>query len=47
MTTSNTVKTAALLAALTGLFLVLGTALGGMSGAIVALVFAAALNFGT
>ncbi|RIK39776.1 MAG: protease HtpX, partial [Chloroflexi bacterium] len=33
--------------ALTGLFLVLGTALGGMSGAIVALVFAAALNFGT
>lgn len=46
MTTSNTVKTAALLAALTGLFLVLGTALGGIGGAVIALVFAALLNFG-
>ena len=41
----NTVKTAALLAAITGLFLVIGFLIGGMSGMVVALVMAGLMNF--
>jgi heat shock protein HtpX len=41
----NTVKTAVLLAAITGLFLVLGFALGGVTGLIMAFAFAGVLNF--
>ena len=41
----NTVKTAVLLAAITGLFLVLGFALGGMTGLIMAFAFAGVMNF--
>jgi heat shock protein HtpX len=47
MTTANTVKTAGLLAALTGLFVLLGGAVGGAGGATIALVFALILNFGS
>lgn len=43
----NTVKTAVLLAALSGLFLAIGFALGGLTGLIVAFGFAAALNLFT
>jgi heat shock protein HtpX len=41
----NTAKTAVLLAAITGLFLLLGVLLGGMSGLIMAFVFAGIMNF--
>jgi heat shock protein HtpX len=41
----NRVKTAMLLAALTGLFLFVGQALGGRAGFIIALLFAAGMNF--
>jgi heat shock protein HtpX len=41
----NAVKTAVLLAALSGLFLLLGVLLGGMTGLIVAAVFAGLMNF--
>jgi heat shock protein HtpX len=45
MTTTNYLKTALLLGALTGLIVVCGFWLGGKSGMLIALVFAAALNF--
>ena len=45
MTTTNYLKTALLLGLLTGLILVVGRALGGEQGMIVALVFAAVMNF--
>ena len=41
----NTLKTAALLGLLTGLIVLIGTSLGGRGGAVVALVFAAVMNF--
>lgn len=40
-------RTTLLLAALTGLFLVAGQAMGGQQGLIIALIFAAAMNFGS
>ncbi len=43
----NNVKTALLLAILTGLFLVAGDALGGQNGMVLALVLAAVLNLGS
>jgi heat shock protein HtpX len=43
----NTLKTTLLLGMLTGLLLVIGQLLGGRSGMMVALVFAAILNFGS
>lgn len=46
MTTTNTIKTAALLATLTALFAWFGYALGGTSGMVLALVFAALMNGG-
>jgi heat shock protein HtpX len=42
----NTMKTTLLLGALTGLFLVVGNAIGGQSGMTLALVMAALMNFG-
>lgn len=42
----NTVKTTVLLASLTGLFLVIGGAIGGQSGMIFALLLAVAMNMG-
>ena len=42
----NTLKTTLLLAALTGLLVVVGSALGGATGMIIAFVLAAALNLG-
>jgi heat shock protein HtpX len=45
MSSANTIKTAVLLAALTGLFLAIGFALGGTGGLIIAFGFAAAMNF--
>jgi heat shock protein HtpX len=45
MTTTNYFKTSLLLGLLTGLILVVGRALGGEQGMIVALVFAAVMNF--
>lgn len=42
----NTIKTTALLAALTGLFVVIGGAIGGQTGMIIALVLAVAMNMG-
>ncbi|WP_456434494.1 zinc metalloprotease HtpX [Thermosulfuriphilus sp.] len=42
---SNIFKTFILLAALTGLFLVVGQAIGGRQGAMIALVFAGLMNF--
>lgn len=42
----NTLKTTLLLAALTGLLIVVGSALGGATGMIIAFVLAAALNLG-
>lgn len=44
MSTKNTVKTAVLLASLTGLFVLTGVALGGTGGMIIALAFALVLN---
>ncbi len=44
---TNTLKTTVLLAALTGLMLWVGDLLGGQSGLIVALLFAAAMNVGS
>lgn len=44
MNTKNTIKTAALLAALTALFALLGQAFGGTTGMLVALVFALVMN---
>ena len=41
----NTFKTAVLLAAITGLFLLIGVLLGGMTGLITAFVFAGLMNF--
>src|SRR3990172_3123962 len=41
----NTLKTGVLLAAITGLFLLLGVLLGGMTGLITAFVFAGVMNF--
>lgn len=43
----NTVKTTLLLGLMSGLILVFGQALGGRQGLIIALVFAAVMNFGT
>jgi heat shock protein HtpX len=42
----NTLKTTVLLASLTGLLIVVGSALGGTSGMIIAFVFAVAMNMG-
>jgi heat shock protein HtpX len=44
---SNTLKTTILLAALSGLLLVIGDLLGGRSGMVIALVFAVVMNFGS
>jgi heat shock protein HtpX len=44
VSTKNTIKTAVLLASLTGLFVLAGLALGGTSGMIIALAFALVLN---
>lgn len=46
MQTSNMAKTALLLGALTGFFLLIGGFLGGTGGMIIALIFAAVLNLG-
>jgi heat shock protein HtpX len=43
----NTLKTALLLGLLSGLFLVIGEALGGRQGLYIALVFAGVMNFGS
>ena len=45
MTSGNTIKTAVLLAALTALFVVVGGALGGRGGMIMAFFFAVIMNF--
>ncbi|MCG8347113.1 MAG: zinc metalloprotease HtpX [Chloroflexales bacterium] len=42
----NTMKTGVLLAALTGMFVVIGSALGGQVGMVIAFIFAIALNMG-
>ena len=42
----NTLKTTVLLAALTGLLIVVGSALGGTSGMVIAFVLAVAMNMG-
>jgi len=47
MTTMNTLKTVFLLGLLTGLIVVCGGLLGGRSGMLVALAFAALMNFGS
>lgn len=47
MTTSNTLKTTLLLGTLTGLFLLIGSAIGGTGGMIIAFIFAIALNMGS
>jgi heat shock protein HtpX len=44
---NSTLKTAALLGALSGLLLVIGNAVGGQQGLVVAFVFAALMNFGS
>jgi heat shock protein HtpX len=41
----NTLKTGVLLAAITGLFLGIGFLIGGVSGMVIAFIFAAAMNF--
>lgn len=46
MTTSNTFKTTILLASLTGLFMLIGSAIGGTFGLIFAFVIAVAMNMG-
>lgn len=46
MTSTNTLKSVALLALLTALFLLIGRAIGGTSGMIFALVMALVMNFG-
>lgn len=46
MTTSNTLKTVALLAALTALFIFVGRLIGGNGGMVIAFVFAVIMNFG-
>lgn len=46
MHTGNLVKTTLLMAALTGFFLLIGGALGGTGGLVIALVFAAVMNLG-
>lgn len=46
MTSANTLKVTLLLAGLTGLFVVIGGALGGTGGMIIALLFAIGLNMG-
>src|SRR5262245_22035608 len=46
MTSTNTLKTVALLAALTALFMFVGYLLGGNIGMVTALIFVGALNFG-
>ena len=43
----NNIKTAVLLAAMSGLLIAIGGSLGGSSGAVTALVVAAAMNFGS
>lgn len=43
---NNTAKTAVLLGALTGLLILLGSAVGGQQGMLVAFILAAAMNFG-
>jgi heat shock protein HtpX len=45
--TFNTLKTAVLLAALTGLFMLIGNWLGGTSGLVIGFVLAAVMNFGS
>ena len=45
MSTFNGLKTAILLGALTGALLIFGRILGGQSGMLIALVFAAGMNF--
>jgi heat shock protein HtpX len=47
MTTTNYLKTALLLGALTGLIMICGQLLGGNSGMLIALGFAAVFNFGS
>jgi len=44
---SNTLKTTLLLGLLTGLFLAVGDLLGGRQGLVIALIFAAVMNFGS
>ncbi len=44
---SNTLKTTFLLATLSGLLLLIGDVAGGRSGLLIALLIAAALNFGS
>lgn len=46
MHTGNLVKTTLLMAALTGFFLLIGGALGGTGGLVIALVFAVVMNLG-
>ncbi len=43
----NTMRTTLLLAAMTGLLLVVGQALGGQTGMVIALIIAVAMNFGS
>src|SRR5437868_15428225 len=43
---SNTIKTTFLLAALTALFVVIGAALGGRGGMVIAFIFAIVMNMG-
>jgi heat shock protein HtpX len=46
MQTSNTLKTTLLLGALTGLFVLIGSALGGTGGMVIAFIFAIVMNLG-
>ncbi|RLT41283.1 MAG: protease HtpX [Chloroflexi bacterium] len=47
MTKMNTIKTAVLLAAMSGLLIAIGGSLGGSNGAVIALFVAVAMNFGS